>query len=731
MTFGSESPKYFEKGLVPLPIKSGTKRPVESGWAKAEKYPTSDPEKGRWISQHKNQNVGLLMGTSIDDDHIIVAVDVDDDRLVKVTRAIIGEPLVSKRAKKGETVFVRSPINQSIKSTQFKGQGDLNQIDILAKSRCTVVPPSIHPETKRPYVWLSETLLECDLNKLPLFDMRKFNILKAVTTSDHTPAILGGKATNEPTLRLVAQLVSAGASDEEVGDIIGALLPDDYSGNSLSELRAMIAGARKKGFDEEEATSEKKQSEVALSLLENEIHLFNTELGEAFAEIKTPKGARVSDKINSSTIGDFIEYKFFLAMRKPISPQGMSEVKNTLNAKAKFLGPTETVSVRKAYHQDCIYIDLGRSDGQIVKISAKGWEITTKSPVRFRRPQGMGILPLPQRGGSSTAMYDLFGLKGPNAVLRLAFELTALSPDGPYFILMTQGSQGSGKTKQNESIKNTLDPSAAPKLRLPRSERDLAVQARDAFVLSYDNASNLRWEMSDVLCTVATGGGLVTRELYTDDGAKIFTFKRPLMMNGIGEYADRPDLLERSLQLDLARMPTGQRKSERVLDREFEKLLPQHLGFLYDCVAHALANLDETPEIDTIRMSDAAQWLVASEPATRLPDGTFLYVIESAQNKMMLDRIENNIICIELLKILQKQDRFEGTVGDLHAKLIHDTGRVPPGMPKTPSNLSKALSRLEPMLEVTVCTLSNTSETGPFPSHRFLLVRLCRVIDCN
>jgi hypothetical protein len=207
--------------------------------------------------------------------------------------------------------------------------------------------------------------------------------------------------------------------------------------------------------------------------------------------------------------------------------------------------------------------------------------------------------------------------------------------------------------------------------------------------------------MSDVLCTVATGGGLITRELYTDDGAKIFTFKRPVVLNGIGEYADRPDLLERSLQLDLARMPQGQRRSERSLDHEFYKLLPGHLGFLYDCVAHGLANLDETPEIVSIRMADAAQWLVAIEPASDLPEGTFLTVIEAAQNSMMYDRIETNIICIELLKLLRgDEDRFHGTVGELHTKLLGEYGRVPPGMPKTPSNLSKALTRLEPMLEV-------------------------------
>lgn len=698
MTFSIEAPNYRAAGYSVIPANG--KRPFMNDWTKYLGSPPTENEMDAWVSQYTEANSFLLLGGEQPDNTQIINVDVDDDLLIRVAHAIIGKPLISKVGKRGEGIFVCVPNDSGIKSTTIKGAGDLGNIDILGKGKGTIIPPSIHPDTQKQYMWVDQSLLEVDPSDLPVLDRHKFKLLKAVTESEFTAQILTGQSTNEATLRLIAKLVSLGAGDEEIKAIIEALLPDDYQGNTMTELNAMIAGARKKGFDEEKK-DEGKQSDIALSVLGDNIHLFRTELGEAFAEISHPNGARISDKIGSSTITEYIEYKYYRSQGQAISSQGLNEVKSTLIAKAKFTGPTEKVFVRKAYHNGCIYIDLGRVDGKTVKISADGWDITSKPPVRFRRPLGFGELPLPKRGGSFNAMYKLYGLDGPNLVLRLAFELTALSPDGPYFILLTQGSQGSGKTKQNESIKNTLDPSAAPKLRLPKTERNLAVQARDTFVLSYDNASNLSWEMSDVMCTVSTGGGLITRELYTDDGAKIFTFKRPVMLNGIGEYADRPDLLERSLQLDLARMPKGQRRSERSLDREFQKLLPQHLGALYDCVAYGLAHLDETPEIVSIRMSDAAQWLVAIEPATGFPEETFLTVIQGAQTKMMFDRIENNIICIELLSVLRKNDdRFEGTVGELHNALIGEYGRVPAGMPKTPSNLSKALTRLEPMLEV-------------------------------
>jgi hypothetical protein len=439
MTFATEAPKYWDAGHNVVPADG--KRPIVKAWTGYQDNPATDGEKTDWVENNRDGNVFLLLGAAVDEQTSLFSIDVDDDRLAEVTRTIIGDPLISKRGARGESIFVRAPNADKIKSTKIDGAGSLGNIDILGPGKGTIVPPSMHPNTGEPYHWLGRSLLDVELTDLPIFDNRKFKILKAVIGSDHTPHILSGESTHEPTLSLVGLLVSIGVSDDDIRSIIRSLLPVDYQGDTMNELGAMIAGAREKGFDDDDK-EEGKQSEIALSLLGDGLHLFKTDLGEAFAEIVLPEGARISDKVNSPTVTEYVEYCFFKSQGKPISPQGLSEVKSTLIARAKYEGPTEPVFVRKAYYHGCIFIDLGRSDGQTVRINANGWDIITNPPVRFRRPLGFGELPLPTRGSTKTAMYDLFGLKGPNAVLRLAFELTALSPDGPYFALMTQGSQG-------------------------------------------------------------------------------------------------------------------------------------------------------------------------------------------------------------------------------------------------------------------------------------------------
>src|SRR5438552_51284 len=100
------------------------------------------------------------------------------------------------------------------------------------------------------------------------------------------------------------------------------------------------------------------------------------------------------------------------------------------------------------------------------------------------------------------------------------------------------------------------------KFRLPSSDRDLMIQAKDNYLLIYDNVSGMKNDISDALCTLATGGGVATRRLYTDDELQIFNHCRPFVINGIGEFANRPDLVERSIVVILSSMPRGQRRTE-------------------------------------------------------------------------------------------------------------------------------------------------------------------------
>jgi hypothetical protein len=263
---------------------------------------------------------------------------------------------------------------------------------------------------------------------------------------------------------------------------------------------------------------------------------------------------------------------------------------------------------------------------------------------------------------------------------------------------MMEGEQGSGKSLLCEILKSLLDPSAAPKLRLPRDEQNLMIQASQNALLVFDNVSGMKFDISDALCSLSTGSGFSTRKFYTDDDSRIFQLCRPYILNGVAEYASRPDLLERSISLKLPPISPGNRRTEKDIWGHFQRNHAQWFGCLLDIIVVALREYDKVEAPTSIRMADAARWLTAAEPAAGLPKGTFITALQGSQQSLMAERITNQPVTQALLNVL-KYGPFEGTIGELHEKLIHDTkhGRALPE--KTAAHLSGALTRSRPALE--------------------------------
>jgi len=129
-------------------------------------------------------------------------------------------------------------------------------------------------------------------------------------------------------------------------------------------------------------------------------------------------------------------------------------------------------------------------------------------------------------------------------------------------------------------------------------------------------------------------------------------------------------------------------------------LLPGFLGYLYDCVAHALSNLDKVEPPRSVRMADAAHFAVAAEPATGFKQGQFLQALERVRDEIMIDRAVNDSLGLALQKTLNRlpNNEFDGRVGELFEKIAEETSDQRIALPKSPSALSNALKRSEPML---------------------------------
>jgi len=241
---------YRAKQHPVIPFKPMEKRPSTTGWAEFSDHMPSDQLYDEWLSKKGDHGIGMVMGAEVALSKRLVGLDVDDDHFERAVLGMIpGKPPV-KRGKKGCTAFVTIESNLPVPSTTFKGKEGLGNIDILASKKCTVLPPSIHPDTKQPYTWDGGDLPSFEPNDIPVLGEKEFGIIKCFVISKHTAGVVGGRATHEFVLGLSGELVAAGVSDDQIHSIMKNLLPPDYSGNSLDELPEMLEGARRKGFDQ-------------------------------------------------------------------------------------------------------------------------------------------------------------------------------------------------------------------------------------------------------------------------------------------------------------------------------------------------------------------------------------------------------------------------------------------------------------------------------------------------
>ena len=532
-----------------------------------------------------------------------------------------------------------------------------------------------------------------------------FGLVEAALTSPHASALISGNDTHEPAMRLAARLVRHTDDADFIEEIIRSLLPGDYAGNTLDEVAGMVSSALEKGFHETQdrggrGISQPKASEEGLRLARNAgMELFKDEVGEAYASIPQPGGGVLTHAVRSGAMRRWVRGVYYSAKGKPISQQAFAEVLDTIEALAETEGTEKQIHVRIGSAGDGIFIDIGDATGRVVEISAKGWEIRSTCLIKFVRPPGFGVLPLPTRGGELSPLQMLLGLDDNQWVLVLAFLVNCYQPTGPYMCLILSAEQGAGKSFLSDVIKRIVDPNTVRKTTLPKNEHELMIHATQHALLVFDNVSRVNWDISDVLSILATGGGLLTRKYYTDNESRIFNQMRPFILNGIGAFADRPDLLDRAINVHLSEIPADKRKTERTMLAEFEAMLPVVLGHLYDIVSGALNERHAVAPSTTIRMADAAQWLTAAETAAGLPAGIFIQALRESQASVLAEQASNDPLLTLLSVWLSAAPNrlFEGSVSELHAELHGEAGLRDKWFPQTPAHLSNRLTRTKPI----------------------------------
>ena len=476
----------------------------------------------------------------------------------------------------------------------------------------------------------------------------------------------------------------------------------------------------------------KKTQASELVDLASNVGLFHNAEDDAFATVTVGDHSE-NWRINTKKFRQWLSRKFWENSHKAPGSQALQDALGVLSGQAIYDGSEKAVHVRLAKHDEAIWLDLGNEKWEAVRITPVGWEIVGKPPVKFLRPRGLLPLPHPSDSERPDRLQNFLNLSDNNDwVLLLSWMVAALKPTGPYPILVINGEQGSAKSTLCRMLKLIIDASLAALRAAPRDLRDLMIAATNSWVLAFDNLSYIPQWLSDALCRLSTGGGLATRELYSDGEEIIFDVMRPVIINGISELATRSDLLDRAICLTLPTIPDSKRKTEEELGQEFNKLLPEILGALLSAVSSAMKKLPTVKLESLPRMADFAIWAVAAEESLGLYEGSFITAYTANRESATDLAIEASPIGPAIQGLMENQSCWEGTAQELLEKLEHDNypnenTRKRKDWPKSPQVLGKALRQIAPNLRRSGIEVKFDRGTGK-KRKRLIIIELCETL---
>jgi hypothetical protein len=161
---------FWPRALISSPDpRTGEKRGKA---CKLKDWQTPDPELppstlAAWDRDSEEWNIGVLMGSPFPDGSKLCALDIDDDRYIRLGTALLGDPVCGRIGKKGIAYFARYFPFSAKPKLKYKMEGKI-VAEWFFKNAQVAIPPSVHPETERPYRWVGTALHEVDFRQLPV-----------------------------------------------------------------------------------------------------------------------------------------------------------------------------------------------------------------------------------------------------------------------------------------------------------------------------------------------------------------------------------------------------------------------------------------------------------------------------------------------------------------------------------------------------------------------------------
>ena len=470
----------------------------------------------------------------------------------------------------------------------------------------------------------------------------------------------------------------------------------------------------------EQAAKEPRQTQAVVMLqivFDRQLDFFHDNNKEPYAVIPVDNHREVY-ALNSREFKTWLNQTFHGETGKPISGEAIQQTIAVLTGTALFDRPEPIdLQTRIAKKDKSFYYDLCNPEWQAVEVTPGGWWVSSNPPELFTRYRHQQAQPTPPEHGEVTDLLQYINIK-KGRTLFLVWLVSCFVPGIPHPLLVLYGEKGSAKTTASELLKALIDPSSLDTLTIQKSTRAMAVNLLQHYYLPFDNVSFINEETSDTLCRAITGGGIQQRQLYTDSDDVIFTFKRAVSINGINNVATRPDLLDRSILIELERLPDGERQEAAAIREAFEQDKPGILAGIFDALSGAMKNYPFYHPKSLPRMADFARWGYVIGEAIQGGLGD-VFLREYAENRATQNQeaIAADPVATLIVAFMQGREEWEGSATLLYKALKNVAGdnEIYIGnryFPRDPARLSKRLKAIRSNLEAVGIVLDMNYRTA-------------------
>ena len=764
--------QYLQLGFNVIPIIHKQKIPALKQLEPYFSRRVNEDEITNWFGNGEahNNNIGIITGAISQ----LIVIDIDGENSKSVFIARLKEIIPALLYKIEQTKCVttgngthfylrtgHSEFPFGIDTTVlFNGAG--GEIRVKGNMGYVIAPPSIHPNGK---IYCSngqelQSITSEEWNQLlTAFDTNEASQKPITDLFSSKYKVTAGNNRHEDLLRVMESLIKRNhgiLSEEKVRELaynwnqehcepplddgeFEKLWKQAVNFISRKQADASALGNPVNGTTDKETEAEatttlnhpRKKSEILLELVSaNCVDFFTDQFQKPYARIKVDSHYETV-AMDSRNFRHWMSYLYYTKYKDTLSGDDITSCLSALEGRAKFAGTQHHLEIRVAasatqeqegIDKSIYYYDLCDSKWQCVKITKDGWAIE-QAPVIFARYNNQ----LPQLEPLRTYPKDIMDqfIKLTNVtneeqkLLVKVYVVLLFIPKISKAILDVHGEQGSAKTFLQKLIKSIVDPAAADTLAIPKSSGELLQQLSHNYVCVYNNLSKLDDWVSDMFCKAIEGSGATKRALYSDDDDIIYNFKRVILINGINPVAHQADLLDRTISIQLERIPKERRRKESELIAEFEKIKAEVLGYIVDTLVEVLKRQGEVKLEEYERLADFCEYgeLVARCMGYKPGEFTKAYFNNSQlHTQQVLDSSPVGEAIVELMKDrnVWGPGRYSTLLDDLKQKAesLGIDVKTKGAFPKQPSHLGQLLNRVKTTLREIGITVEITTDTS-------------------